>query len=161
MQEKSNVLMIGSATASQSFEKLRLCVIIPTYNNARTLAGIITDVGLFTKHIIVVNDGSTDDTLLILKAFPSIKLLSYARNVGKGWAIRKGFHLALELNYEYAITIDSDGQHFASDLPMFIEKIQMEPGALIIGARNMEQASVPGKSSFGHKFSNFWYKVET
>jgi len=67
----------------------------------------------------------------------------------------------VELDLDYAVTIDSDGQHNPEDLPNFIEKIEKEPGSLIVGARNMEQSTVPGKSSFGHKFSNFWYKVET
>jgi len=60
-----------------------------------------------------------------------------------------------------AITIDSDGQHSADDLPVFAEKLKEEPSAIIIGSRNMEKEGVPGKSSFGMKFSNFWFWVET
>jgi uncharacterized protein (DUF2062 family) len=67
----------------------------------------------------------------------------------------------LQKGYEYAITIDSDGQHFAKDLPTFMNKLEQEKNAVIIGARNMDQASVPGGSSFGNRFSNFWFKVET
>ncbi|MEO5892548.1 MAG: DUF2062 domain-containing protein [Ferruginibacter sp.] len=153
--------MIGSATVNENFDKLRACVIIPTYNNASTLAKVISDVAFYTTNIIVVNDGSTDDTVIIAGKFPFIKLLSYPKNVGKGWALRKAFAFASELNYKFAITIDSDGQHFAKDLPTFINRLQLVPDAIIIGSRNMDQASVPGKSSFGHKFSNFWFKVET
>ena len=65
------------------------------------------------------------------------------------------------MGYHSAITIDSDGQHFATDLPAFIHKLESIGDAVIIGSRNMDQASIPGKSSFGHKFSNFWFKVET
>ena len=65
------------------------------------------------------------------------------------------------MNFEYAITIDSDGQHFASDIPNFIAAIQNEPNSLLIGSRNMTQENVPKKSSFGNKFSNFWFKFET
>jgi len=146
---------------NKKFNDLKVCVIIPTYNNALTLAGIIADVSAYTHHIIVVNDGSTDDTLQIIESFPFVKYIGYPDNVGKGWALRKAFKYAVSLNYEYAITIDSDGQHFAKDLPLFIDKCQEVPGAIIVGSRNMEQASIPGKSSFGHKFSNFWFKVET
>lgn len=153
--------MSNSAIFRSRFDALNACVIIPTYNNAATLAGVITDVSAYTNHIIVVNDGSTDNTDNILKTFPRIQYVNYSKNVGKGWAIRKGFEYAINKNYEYGITIDSDGQHFAKDLPAFIEKIEKEPGAIIIGARNMGQESVPGKSSFGNKFSNFWFKVET
>ena len=143
------------------FKQLQVCVVIPTYNNQGTLAAIITDVLGYTNQVIVVNDGSTDDTQAIIQSFPQIQSVSYTGNVGKGWALRKAFEFAAEQGYKYAITIDSDGQHFASDLPAFIEKLEWEPHSLIIGSRNMEQSSVPGKSSFGHKFSNFWFWVET
>ena len=153
--------MSGFPMVSDKFNECGACVIIPTYNNAATLTAVIEDVAAYTKNIIVVNDGSTDETLAIVEKFAFVKLVSYAANAGKGWALRKAFAFANELKYKYAITIDSDGQHFAKDLPAFIEKLLEAPGAIIIGARNMEQASVPGKSSFGHKFSNFWFKVET
>jgi glycosyltransferase involved in cell wall biosynthesis len=136
-------------------------VIIPTYNNAQTLGAVITEVAAYTHNIIVVNDGSVDETGNILSAFSFIQVISYKKNIGKGWALRQGLKKATELGYLYAITIDSDGQHFAKDLPCFLSKLETQKNAIIIGARNMDQDSVPGKSSFGHKFSNFWFKVET
>ena len=146
---------------NEKFNALKVCVIIPTYNNGGTLAAIISHVAKYTQNIILVNDGSTDNTPQIITMFPFLQVISYADNIGKGWALRKGFDHAVSIGYDYAITIDSDGQHFASDIPAFINKLQEAPEAIIVGSRNMEQASVPGKSSFGHKFSNFWYKVET
>jgi glycosyltransferase involved in cell wall biosynthesis len=151
--------MTGSL--KEKVDVLKACVIIPTYNNAATLAAVIEDVAEYSDHIIVVNDGSTDDTVEIANRFPAVQFISYAKNVGKGWALRKAFTYASEKGYKYAITIDSDGQHFAKDMPAFINKLEEEPNAIIIGARNMGQASVPGGSSFGNKFSNFWFKVET
>ncbi|MBS1742018.1 MAG: DUF2062 domain-containing protein [Bacteroidetes bacterium] len=153
--------MNNSAAIQDRFETLKACVIIPTYNNAGTLAAVINDVAAYTKHILVVNDGSTDNTSEIVQNFPFVRYIGYEKNVGKGWALRKGFAYAINKGYHYGITIDSDGQHFAKDLPTFIERMEKHPGELIIGARNMDQASVPGKSSFGNKFSNFWFKVET
>lgn len=144
-----------------AFNQYRTCVIIPTYNNAATLPAVITDVAVYTHHIIVVNDGSTDDTASVLASFPQVEVISFPRNKGKGAALRKGFERATALGYRYAITIDSDGQHFASDLPAFINKLQETEDAIIIGARNMSQAGVPAKSSFGNTFSNFWFKAET
>jgi glycosyltransferase involved in cell wall biosynthesis len=143
------------------FNDLKVCVIIPTYNNAGTLGGIIAGVAAYTKNIIVVNDGSTDDAVQTASSFPFVQLISYPDNVGKGWGLRKGFKYAVSLGYDYAITIDSDGQHFATDIPAFIAKAEEAPNAIIVGSRNMDQATIPGKSSFGHKFSNFWFKVET
>jgi uncharacterized protein (DUF2062 family) len=109
----------------------------------------------------VVNDGSTDNSLEIISNFSGIQTVSYANNMGKGWALRKAFAYAIEKGYQYAISIDSDGQHFAKDLPVFISKVQEFPNAIIIGARNMNQSSVPGGSSFGNRFSNFWFWAET
>jgi glycosyltransferase involved in cell wall biosynthesis len=152
--------MIGPAIVRQQIDELKVCVIIPTYNNSASIATVIDDVAAYTDKIIVVNDGSTDDTIAIVQRYP-VNLLSYEKNVGKGWALRKAFKAAAALNYDFAITIDADGQHFAKDLPAFIEKLQQTRHAIIIGSRNMQQASVPGKSSFGHKFSNFWFRVET
>ena len=145
----------------QKFKELNCCVIIPTYNNDATLANVIEGVLEYTDNVLVVNDGSTDSTSEILKKYSNIEIISYGQNVGKGWAMRKGFDYAREKDYRYAITIDSDGQHLPKDLPVFLEKIEKEPDSLIVGARNMEQDSIPGKSSFGHKFSNFWYRFET
>ena len=145
----------------EQFEQLRACVIIPTYNNENSLAAVIADVAVYTDHIIVVNDGSTDHTKAIIESFPAVQMISYDKNIGKGWALRRAFAYAIEKGYQYSITIDSDGQHFAKDLPAFIDKLQEERNAIIIGARNMNQASVPGGSSFGNRFSNFWFKVET
>jgi glycosyltransferase involved in cell wall biosynthesis len=143
------------------FAQKKVCVLVPTYNNAQTLGNVINSLLEYTDQIVVVNDGSTDRTLDVVKKFSQIQLVTYPVNQGKGHALRTGFREALKLGYEYAITIDSDGQHFAEDLPKFAEKLISHPAAIIMGVRNMEQASVPGKSSFGHKFSNFWFKVET
>lgn len=148
-------------TYDDKFNLHKTCVIIPTYNNAKTLGSVITDVAAYTENIIIVNDGSLDETENILTSFSFLHVISYKKNIGKGWALRQGLKRATELGYLYAITIDSDGQHFAKDLPKFIDKLETEKNAIIIGARNMEQESVPDKSSFGHKFSNFWFKVET
>lgn len=153
--------MSGKDIQPDVFNTLGICVLIPTYNNAATIGQVINDVAQYTHNIIVVNDGSTDTTDQIIATFPFVINAGYPHNKGKGWALRTGFKKAVELGYRYAISIDSDGQHFAKDLPVFLEKIQQQPDSIIIGARNMNQASVPGKSSFGNKFSNFWFRLET
>ncbi|MDO6761149.1 DUF2062 domain-containing protein [Tamlana sp. 2_MG-2023] len=142
---------------------LSCCVIIPTYNNQKTLQQVIKGVLEHTKSIIIVNDGATDATSSILQQYPEVQQIHFTENKGKGQALRAGFKEALRLGYKYAITIDSDGQHFPEDIPVFIETLEKaeNKNLLLIGARNMNQKSVPKKSSFGNKFSNFWYKLET
>lgn len=145
----------------ETFSRLKVAVLIPTYNNGGTLAKVIDGVLDYTTNIIVVNDGSTDNTSNILAEYKELKTVTHSVNRGKGHALRTGFRSAVEQEYDYVITIDSDGQHFPTDLHLFLEKLMEEGPCLIIGSRNMEQSSVPGKSSFGHKFSNFWFWVET
>jgi len=145
-------------------EQLQLtnfCVIVPTFNNQKTLQKVLDSVLQYTQHLIIVNDGSTDETSEILKHYSEFTQIHHPKNLGKGRALRNGFRKAIEMKFEYAITIDSDGQHFASDIPNFITAIQNEPNSLLIGSRNMAQENVPKKSSFGNKFSNFWFRFET
>jgi glycosyltransferase involved in cell wall biosynthesis len=142
-------------------KSLNFCVIVPTYNNHKTLARVLDSVLEYTTNVIVVNDGSTDSTVEILKKYSNLIQIHHPKNAGKGIALQNGFKKALELNYDFAITIDSDGQHFASDIPSFINEINLNGEALLIGSRNMTQENVPKKSSFGNKFSNFWFWFET
>lgn len=140
----------------------KICVLIPTYNNAGTLRYVISDVIKYSPNVVVVNDGSTDSTVSILKSFGNaVDVVSYSHNTGKGYALKKGFQFAIEKGYRYAITIDSDGQHYASDIPNFVKAIIENPGALVIGERNLTNVDINGKSSFANKFSNFWFTVQT
>lgn len=150
--------MIPKEVEAQSF-----CVIIPTYNNNRTLKRVVDGVlEHFKVHeVIIVNDGSTDETKSILDHYSEVTQIHFPSNKGKGYALRKGFEKALELGFTHAITIDSDGQHFPDDIPLLINASQSAPETLFIGSRNMKQEGVPAKSSFGNKFSNFWFWFET
>lgn len=138
-----------------------VCVIIPTYNNASTIEEVIHGVLKSTNDIIVVDDGSTDDTLTILQKFKTIDVITYEKNIGKGWAIRLGFKEALSKGFDFAITIDSDGQHFPDDIPLFIDALEKNPDSLIIGSRNITAEGMPSKNTFANRFSNFWYWAET
>jgi len=144
-------------------EQLQCCVLIPTYNNHKTLRKVLNGVLEYTKNIIVINDGATDTTEEILEAYPQLEKLHLLVNKGKGNALKLGFKKAIELGYEFAITIDSDGQHFPEDVIVFLDALEKEPtkNVLYIGSRNMDQDDVPGSSSFGNKFSNFWFWFET
>lgn len=140
------------------------CVILPTYNNDKTLARVLAEILSYVpaNSLIVINDGSTDNTSNILLELPSdVSVISNEENSGKGFSIRRGLQAAVELGFKNAITIDSDGQHFPNDLPKMIEAAYNNPGAVLMGTRNMGQPGVPQKSSFGNKFSNFWFKIET
>ncbi|MEB2777802.1 DUF2062 domain-containing protein [Algoriphagus sp. D3-2-R+10] len=140
----------------------KVCIIIPTYNNEATLSEVISGVLSICYDLLVVNDGSTDSTESILKAFPDLDYISYENNQGKGYALRKGFEHAFGQGFDYAITLDSDGQHEPENIKDILEQIHLlETETVLMGSRNMTQESVPKKSSFGNNFSNFWFWVDT
>lgn len=138
------------------------CVVMPTYNNGGTLRDVVERVLRYCANVIVVNDGCTDGSAEILASFGErITVVDYGRNRGKGYALKQGFKKALSLGYDYALTLDSDGQHYPEDIPSFVEASEQHPGALIVGSRNLNQENMPGKNTFANKFSNFWFKVQT
>ena len=146
----------------EQIEPLKLCVLIPTYNNEKTIRQVVQSVLMYCFHVIVVNDGSTDKTTDILTSFgDKITVLSYPENKGKGYALKTGFCEARKRGFRYVLTLDSDGQHFADDIPNFIHHIQQHPDALLIGSRNLNQPNMKQGSLFANKFSNFWVRVQT
>lgn len=141
-------------------ERQDILAVIPTYNNEKTLARVIDDVRRYCADVLVVNDGSTDATADIIAA-AGVGAISYAPNRGKGYALRTALRYAAEHGFRYMLTIDSDGQHFASDIPTFIEESRKTPDTLLVGARNLRADNMPGKNTFANRFSNFWFRVET
>ena len=147
---------------SKNLVKLNYAILIPTYNNAPTLARVLKGVLSYTQEVWVVNDGATDHTAQVLSEFPQVRVITLPKNQGKGNALKIGFRTLLAQGYDYALTIDSDGQHFPEDIPTFLRVLEgrTEP-VLLVGSRDMTGESVPKKSSFGNRFSNFWFHLET
>ena len=126
------------------------------------MSQVIDDVLKYTTQVIVVNDGSTDGTSKILNLYEGkIEVVEYGKNRGKGYAMSRGFDRAEEMGFSHAITIDSDGQHDASDIPEFIQAANENPNVLIVGSRNLMHDNMPKKNTFANKFSNFWFTVQT
>lgn len=138
-----------------------ICVVIPTYNNCGSIRQVVDDTLAYCDDVIVVNDGSTDGTLDILHSISSVNLVSYEKNHGKGYALKRGFLHALSMGFAYAITIDADGQFFSKDIPAFLSANMQHPGALIVGSRIFNDAERTGGSKFANSFSNFWFYVQT
>ena len=136
------------------------CVVIPTYNNQATLRDVVTGALAVLPTVIVVDDGSDDGAGETIADLP-IVVLRHKRNRGKGNALRTGLRHAQSLGYSHAVTLDSDGQHFSSEIPALIEDSLREPDAIVIGVRDMSGEHVPWGGSFGRMFSNFWLKVAT
>lgn len=152
----------------QTMKRLKVCVIVPTYNNQKTVMQVVEQLRTYATDILVVNDGSTDDTDRLLKecSIPELTVVSYPNNQGKGHALRCGFRKALEMGFDYAITIDSDGQHYPDDLPLFVSKLEAciaegHKDVLIVGNRKLQQKNMPGGNTFANYFSNFWFALQT
>lgn len=138
-----------------------ICVVIPTYNNAAAIGRVVADTLRCCFDVIVVDDGSTDGTGLILQSIQGITIVTHGKNRGKGHALRSGFRKALQMGFAYAITLDADGQHYPDDIALFLKANQEHPGALIVGSRCLDGVVRSKGSSFANRFSNFWFWVQT
>lgn len=144
---------------------MKTCALIPTYNNATTLGDII-DRTLATGYpLVVVNDGSSDDTAEVLQRYagnPQVDIVSYVRNRGKGYALCRGFERVKSLGYDYAVTLDADGQHKPEEISLLEQAaVDTAKGVLVVGCRNLRADGMPGKNTFANRFSNFWFRLQT
>lgn len=139
----------------------RVCIVIPTYNNEASIVRVVQDARQYCDDVLVVNDGSTDGTLRQLQSLQGITLISYKPNHGKGYALGTGFQKALQMGFDYAVTMDADGQHYASETEKLIVANRRWPQQLIIGKRQLEGIHRPAGSVFANHFANFWFMVQT
>ncbi len=136
------------------------CTVIPTYNNARTVADIVRGALAVCPNVTVVNDGSTDETLSVLEPLrDKIQLITYDRNRGKGHALRLGLEAARKAGFDCAVTIDSDGQHCPEEIPLLVAAA--DPNTLVVGSRNIQADGMPAGNTFANRFSNFWFRLQT
>lgn len=141
----------------------KVCVIIPTYNNSGTIASVIESALEYCPDVLVVSDGADEATLNAIKTFGErITLISYTPNRGKGYALKQAFKQARAAGFDYAVTMDSDGQHFAEDIPVFERAIEEDSqDALYVGSRCLTATNMPSGNTFANKFSNFWFALQT
>jgi glycosyltransferase involved in cell wall biosynthesis len=121
---------------------MRTCVIIPTYNEAREIGRLVKEVKLQNLDVLVVDDGSTDETPQIAETYGATVLRNEV-NQGKGASLVKGFNYAIGLGYDAVVTMDGDGQHLPEDIPYFIRLAQYSDSALIIGNRMQKTKNMP------------------
>lgn len=130
-------------------------VVIPAYNEAATIREVATRARAYCPRVIVVDDGSTDDTAAQVADLP-VTLLRHAVNRGKAAALWTGMQRALADGAEAVVTLDADGQHRPEDIPRFLEAWRARPGCLVMGARLADRAAIPPVRYYANRFANFW-----
>ena len=155
--------MLDRSSLEHKMKTLKICVIIPTYNNERTLKTVIDGLLEITKDLIVINNSATDATFRILKTYTEITQIFLTKNKGKGNALRIGFKKAEALGYDFAVTLKPDGQHYIEYIAVFVNQLEFKTNKnlLLIGSANSDQKTVSGRMSFNDKLSNFLYKLQT
>ena len=121
---------------------MKTCLLLPAYNESSTIGRIIQNASLFVRRIVVIDDGSSDNTAEIAKAH-GVVILKHAQNRGKGRALRTGIDYALQNGYELIAAMDSDGQHDPMDLPRFFDHFRRTNPDILVGARIKERLRMP------------------
>jgi glycosyltransferase involved in cell wall biosynthesis len=102
---------------------MRFLTAIPVYNEERYVEHVLTEVRRYSSDILVVNDGSTDQSEALLARQPDLQVISHPHNRGYGAALISAFAHALEHGYDVLVTMDCDGQHEPSRIPVLLEAI--------------------------------------
>jgi uncharacterized protein (DUF2062 family) len=155
--------VLDRSSLEHKMKTLKICVIIPTYNNERTLKTVIDGLLEITKDLIIINNSATDATFRILKTYTEITQIFLTKNKGNGNALRIGFKKAEVLGYDFAVTLKPDGQYYLEDIAVFVNQLEFETNKnlLLIGSTNRDQKTVSSRMSFTNKLSIFLYKLQT
>lgn len=145
---------------------MKVFVVIPCYNEEKRIVEVIKRINNLDleKKIIVVNDGSSDDSCeAIMNNFKEVLLLEHKINLGKGAALKTGCEAAIKLGADMIVLIDADGQHSPEVIPEMVEKIERENLNIVFGVRKMDTKKMPLVLYFGNKFLtgivNFFWGV--
>ena len=135
-----------------------LSIVIPVYNNPKTIKKVVEETLELGYSVIVVDDGSDIEVASLLNQSQNLTIIRHQINRGKGKAILTGAREAKKIGYEYIITIDGDGQHYPAEIKELLPLLEDEN--IVIGNRKFKE-DVPNSSKFGRGFSNFWIFVES
>lgn len=134
-------------------------VVIPMYNESSTIRDVAKKAKKYAN-VILVDDGSTDDTLKVIQKIKGVHILSHKINLGKGAALKTGYDYALKLGATKILMMDSDGQHNPKDVPKFLKAL--EEYDAVFGSR-CEKKEMPAVLHIGNwglsRLTNFLFKV--
>lgn len=121
---------------------MKICVLIPAYNAAKTIHSLVAGIRRYIPDVLVIDDGSWDRTAQLAE-LAQARVVYDPINHGKGFALRKGFEQILKEGYDSVLTMDGDGQHSPDEIPLFLEKARTEKADLVIGNRLEKKAAMP------------------
>jgi hypothetical protein len=130
-------------------------IAIPAYEEGRTIRALAQAALAHCPRVIVVDDGSRDDTALQLRGLP-IVLLRHAANLGKAASLRGAFVHAQAQGAHCVVTLDGDGQHDPADAPLLLAAWQYAPRRIVIGSRLHDRAQFPLARWRANRFACFW-----
>ncbi|VVB60798.1 UDP-N-acetylglucosamine--dolichyl-phosphate N-acetylglucosaminyltransferase [uncultured archaeon] len=120
----------------------RTLAVIPCCNEEVTVANVILKTKRFVNEVVVIDDGSTDETKKIAKE-AGATVIAHRKNRGKGAAIRTGFKYALDNDFDYVVTIDGDGQHNPLEIPALLDNVINNGNDISIGYRVGNNTEMP------------------
>lgn len=120
----------------------RLLFIVPAYNEEDSLPGVVADLQHHypSAEIVVINDGSTDNTAALARTLP-VTLLDLPFNVGIGGTVQTGLLFGARGNFDIAVQFDGDGQHRADQVERLLNKLQSGEYDVVIGSRFLTQTN--------------------
>lgn len=120
----------------------RGCAIVPAYREGGRIGAVVRSIREMIDDVIVVDDGSPDDTGREAESAGAV-VIRHAVNLGKGAALQTAFRVAVRQGFEYAITLDGDGQHAPADIPRFIQAYRETGVPVLVGTRMHDARSMP------------------
>lgn len=132
----------------------KICVLIPSYNEAKTIGGLIRNLKSRFKNIYVVDDGSRDNTASVAIS-EGAAVVVHEKNKGKGASLREGFKHIIKRGFNTVLIMDGDGQHDASDIDNFIKKMDESGADIIVGNRMLDTSSMPLMRIATNRFMSF------
>jgi len=124
---------------------MKVLTAIPVFNEERHLEAVLQEVRRYASDLLVIDDGSTDGTAAILARQPDVGVLTHPQNRGYGAALISAFARAIDSDYDVLITMDCDGQHEPSRIPVLLEALDSKTD-LVSGSRylrDFRQTSLP------------------
>ena len=140
----------------------KLIVIIPAFNEEKSIGNVLKNINTalnkstFKKkfRIILINDGSTDNTYLVAKKYGNTDIFSHKINKGLGAAVKTGLNICKKLNAKYVVKIDADGQHNASDILNLVKPLVDDKADVVYGRRILNF-----RTSIVRKFGNIFSQI--